>query len=150
MYILTAVRTSLGPVYLVPHGTVIPPGDGSQSTRWRTTSWCSTAVEVEAQGLRQVRPPLLSHTILTRETGTKTHMYFNAFQCILMYFNVFQCWYVCRVARGLLKGLTFYRESSNKVSSFPEGELFSFSSFIFEVTINININSKSKSKSSYS
>ena len=33
MYILTAVRTSLGPVYLVPHGTVIPPGDGSQSTR---------------------------------------------------------------------------------------------------------------------
>ena len=33
MCILTAVRTSLGPVYLVPHGTVIPPGDGSQSTR---------------------------------------------------------------------------------------------------------------------
>ena len=26
-------------------------------------------------GLRQVRPPLLSHTILTRETGTKIHMY---------------------------------------------------------------------------
>ena len=27
-------------------------------------------------GLRQVRPPLLSHTILTRETGTKIHMYY--------------------------------------------------------------------------
>ena len=49
MCILTAVRTSLGPVYLVPHGTVIPPGDGSQKHSVRTTSWCTTAVEVEAQ-----------------------------------------------------------------------------------------------------
>ena len=77
-------------------------------------------------------------------------MYFNAFQCILMYFNVFQCWYACRVARGLLKGLTFYRESSNKFRLSPKESFFLFSSFIFEVTINININSKSKSKSSYS
>ena len=53
MYILTAVqvrkRTSLGPAYLVPHGTVIPPGDGSQKHSVRTTPWCTTAVEVEAQ-----------------------------------------------------------------------------------------------------
>ena len=53
MCILTAVqvrkRTFLGPVYLVPHGTVIPPGDGSQKQSVRTTPWCTTAVEVEAQ-----------------------------------------------------------------------------------------------------
>ena len=53
MCILTVVqvrkRTSLGPVYLVPHGTVIPPGDGSQKHSVRTTSLCTTAVEVEAQ-----------------------------------------------------------------------------------------------------
>ena len=55
MCILTAVqvrkRTSLGPVYLVPHGnTVILPGDGSQKKHSvRTTPWCTTAVEVELQ-----------------------------------------------------------------------------------------------------
>ena len=42
-------------------------------------------------GLRQVRPPLLSHTILTRETGTKIHMNFftNSFAKL--------CWDIVRV-----------------------------------------------------
>ena len=31
-------------------------------------------------GLRQVRPPLLSHTILTRETGTRIHPYCSRLQ----------------------------------------------------------------------
>ena len=36
----------------------------------------STVREEMAAQARQVRPPLLSHTILTRETGTKIHMYY--------------------------------------------------------------------------
>ena len=30
-------------VYFAPHGTVIPPGDGSQKHSVRTTPWCTTA-----------------------------------------------------------------------------------------------------------
>ena len=71
MCILTAVRTSLGPVYLVPHGTVIPPGDGSQKHSVRTTSWCTTAVEVEAQACGKCD----HHFYPILETGTKIHMY---------------------------------------------------------------------------
>ena len=58
----TEKRTSHGPIYLVPHDTVIPPGDGSQKHSVRTTPWPTTALEVEAQTMRQVRPPLLSDT----------------------------------------------------------------------------------------
>ena len=36
----------------------------------------STVREEMAAQARQVRPPLLSHTILTRETGTRTHPYY--------------------------------------------------------------------------
>ena len=39
-------------------------------------------------GLRQVRPPLLSHTILTRETGTKIHMYYNMKLLYTVQYNV--------------------------------------------------------------
>ena len=36
----------------------------------------STVREEMAAQARQVRPPLLSHTILTRETGTRIHTYY--------------------------------------------------------------------------
>ena len=36
----------------------------------------STVREEMAAQTRQVRPPLLSHTILTRETGTRIHTYY--------------------------------------------------------------------------
>ena len=36
----------------------------------------STVREEMAAQVRQVRPPLLSHTILTRETGTRIHPYY--------------------------------------------------------------------------
>ena len=79
MYILTVVqvrkRTSHGPFYLVPHDTVVPPGDGSQNHSVRTTLWCTTAVEVEEKVMRQVRPPLFIRYYLTRGTGTRTHSY---------------------------------------------------------------------------
>ena len=71
MCILTAVqvrkRTSLGPVYLVPHGTVIPPGDGSQKQSVRTTSWCTTAVEVEAQACGKCDTTFISYYLYKRD-----------------------------------------------------------------------------------
>ena len=64
-------RTSHGPVYLVPHDTVIPPGDGSQNI-----PWCTTVVEVEAQAIHAASATTtFIPYYLTRETGTRIHPY---------------------------------------------------------------------------
>ena len=56
-----------------------PPRYGNSTRRWFAEALCANHPLVYyrsgggSTGLRQVRPPLLSHTILTRETGTRIH-----------------------------------------------------------------------------
>ena len=58
-------------------GSVWDSQHGNQSGMTRSDVRVDSTVREEmAAQARQVRPPLLSHTILTRETGTKIHMYY--------------------------------------------------------------------------
>ena len=58
-----------------------PPRYGNSTSRWFVKALGANHSLVYyrsgggSTGLRQVRPPLLSHTILTRETGTRIHPY---------------------------------------------------------------------------
>ena len=58
-------------------GSVWDSQNGNQSgTAKSDVRIDSTVREEVAAQTRQVRPPLLSHTILTRETGTRIHPYY--------------------------------------------------------------------------
>ena len=63
------VITTVGSVWDSQHGNQ----SGTTKSVVRTDS---TLREEMAAQVRQVRPPLLSHTILTRETGTRIHPYY--------------------------------------------------------------------------
>ena len=58
-------------------GSVWDGQHGNQSATAKSDVRIDSTVreEMTAQA-RQVRPPLLSHTILTRETGTRIHSYY--------------------------------------------------------------------------
>ena len=62
---------------IITVGSVWDSQHGNQSGMTRSDVRVDSTVREEmAAQARQVRPPLLSHTILTRETGTKIHMYY--------------------------------------------------------------------------
>ena len=62
---------------IITVGSVWDSQHGNQSGTTRSDIRIDSTVREEmAAQARQVRPPLLSHTILTRETGTKIHMYY--------------------------------------------------------------------------
>ena len=63
---------------IITVGSVWDSQHGNQSGTTRSDVRIDSTVREEmAAQARQVRPPLLSHTILTRKTGTKIHMYTN-------------------------------------------------------------------------
>ena len=64
------VSTTVGSVWDSQHGNQ----SGTVKSNVRIDS---TVREEMAAQARQVRPPLLSHTILTRETGTRIQMGYN-------------------------------------------------------------------------
>ena len=58
-------------VYLVPHDTVIPPGDGPQKHSVRTIPWYTTAVGGRSPGHAASVTTTFIPYFLTRETGTR-------------------------------------------------------------------------------
>ena len=62
---------------IITVGSVWDSQHGNQSGTTKSDVRIDSTVREEmAAQARQVRPPLLSHTILTRETGTRIHMYY--------------------------------------------------------------------------
>ena len=62
---------------IIAVGSVWDSQHGNQSGTTKSDVRIDSTVREEmAAQARQVRPPLLSHTILTRETGTRIHMYY--------------------------------------------------------------------------